>query len=370
MFSMRAALGRAFQAALAVGELSGLRLPPRLDPRPDVRRDTMGFMVDGELVRADRYRPSAPPRATLLLIPGAAAGGKDDPRLVRFALMLAHTRLLVVVPDIPALRQWQLLPEEGAHVSAALRYVRAHADLNPSGCVGVGAFSVAIGPTVIAASRVRVDFIMTVGGYYDLPRTLDYLTTGHYQTQGAAPTGTPNEYGKWVTANSYADRLDSAHDRDLLGAIAKQKLRDRAAEVGDLARALGPQGRAVYSFITNSDATRAAALRSRLPEAIQADIETLDLARHDLGALRTQWIIIHGRDDDIIPCQESEALAAALKARGTNHVQLFVLNGLEHVDRNAHARDGWTLWWAIYALLTAADASRGQRTVEERRAPK
>ncbi|MEJ2508382.1 MAG: alpha/beta hydrolase [Gammaproteobacteria bacterium] len=359
MFDLRAALSRAFQAALAVGEIGGVRLSPRLDRRPDVRRDAMGFMVDGELVRADRYRPSAPPRATLLLVHGAAAGGKDDPRLVRFATTLARARLLVVVPDMPALRRWQLLPEEAPQVTAALRYLRAHADLNPTGRIGLGAFSVAVGPAAIAASRVPADFILAVGGYYDLPRTLNYLTTGHYHARGGTQTRKPNAYGKWVTASSYADRLDSAHDRELLRALAEQKLHDRTAEVGDLARALGPQGRAVYAFITNTDPARTDALRSQLPEAIRADIETLDLARHDLAALRTRWIIVHGRDDDIIPCEESEALAAALKAGGAPHVQLFILNGLGHVERKAHARDGWTLWRAILALLAASDGAGG-----------
>jgi len=347
---------RGYQAALTLAELGGLPIPAWLDTRAEVARDTLGFTVGGTFVRADRYRPAGRPRAALVLVPGAAGTGKDDPRLVQFATALAHARLLVVVPDVPGLRQWQLRPDEAAPLAATLRYLRERPDLNPGGRLGLGAFSVAIGPAVLAATEVPVDFILDVGGYYDLPRTLDYLTTGHYAADGATVQRTPNEYGKWVAARSYASQLPSAHDRELLGAIARRKIEIPSAQVEDLARSLGPHGRAVFAYITNTDPQRAAQLRSELPERVLQDIRGLDLARRDLAALGARWLIVHGRDDTIIPYQESRALAAALAARqGPRWGRLFILRGLAHVDRKPGTLDQWTLWRALYALLAAAD---------------
>lgn len=353
---LRRAVARACQATLALAELGELRIPAWLDNRAAVRRDTLGFTVAGTSVRADCYRPEDRPRAALVLVHGAAGSGKDDPRLIQFANALARARLVVMVPDVPGLRQWQLRPDEALPLSATLRYLQDHRDLNPSGRLGLGAFSVGIGPAVLAASEVPVDFMLDVGGYYDLPRTLDYLTTGHYSAGGASLEREPNDYGQWVAAGSYASQLPSAHDREVLGAIARLKLETPSAAVADLARSLGPQGRAVYAYITNTDPGRAAELRSELPERVLQDIRRLNLARHDLGALQARWVVVHGRDDTIIPYQESEALAAALAAaRGAGWGRRFLLRGLAHVDRKPGVLDGWVLWRALYALLGAAD---------------
>jgi hypothetical protein len=82
-------------------------------------------------------------------------------------------------------------------------------------------------------------------------------------------------------------------------------------------------------------------------------MRALDLSSRDLSALEGQVILIHGRDDTMIPFTESLSLARA--ASGVSH--LFVINSLSHVEpRFAGLPDFYKLWKAAYKILAARDA--------------
>jgi hypothetical protein len=197
------------------------------------------------------------------------------------------------------------------------------------------------------SSRVR--FILSIGGYYDLPRTLIYLTTGHYEIPGVSLAIQPSEYGKWVYALSNASRLENAREREIFSRLAQRKLENLEARVEDLLARLSPEGNQLYEFITNTDPARSPVLLSRLPPALRAHIVELDLASRDLKHLAARFILVHGFEDNAIPYGESIALAQALPP---GSAKLFLLHGLFHVDVVPGVIDGLTMWRAIYALLS------------------
>ena len=80
----------------------------------------------------------------------------------------------------------------------------------------------------------------------------------------------------------------------------------------------------------------------------RADVDRLNLAARDLSGLKARFILVHGRDDDMIPYGESVGLAAALPPDRT---RLFVLTGFQHVETEPGLIDGFHLWLAICALL-------------------
>jgi pimeloyl-ACP methyl ester carboxylesterase len=129
-------------------------------------------------------------------------------------------------------------------------------------------------------------------------------------------------------------------------------MEDPGARIDDLVAQLGPGGRAVYEFIDNRDPARVPALLDDLPAGVRADIEALDLAPRDLSGVHADFILVHGLDDDIIPYTESVSLARALPP---GRVQLFLLEGLHHVDREVGGLDAWRMWRAVQALLAQRD---------------
>jgi len=312
--------------------------------------------VNGRPCRGDLYVPGDGPLGALVLIPGAAPEGKDDPRLVAFALTLARARFAVLVPELAGMRSQRLGAEDIGAVADAVTCLAARTDLAPTGRVGIAAFSYAVGPAILAALQPevgqRVSFILAVGGYYRLRDALTFFTTGWYRDQGVWRHRVPNEYGTWFFVRANARRLKDPQDGPLLAEIARQKMTSPAADVADLAAQLGPEGRRVYAFVTNSDPSRVPELLAGLPAAVRADIAALDLADRDLSPLRARLILVHGLDDDIIPYTESVALAEALPS---GQASLFLVKGLLHVDLVPGLRDGWKLWRASVALLRERD---------------
>ena len=341
-----------YDAMLALADLARVDLP-LADSRPNVLRQDISYRANGRQHAADLYAPEGGARAGLVLVPGAAANGRNDVRLVEFATTLTRSGFAVMVPDIQSLRQLEPSPDSTQEIGDAFAFLRDKKGLVSSSWLGISAFSIAVGPAVLAALdpaiSEQVKFLLLVGGYHDLVRTLTYLTTGYYEVDGQQQYRDPNAYGKWVYAMHNISRLQDPSDRGALSAMVLRKLDNPEAPVNDLQAQLSAAGGAVYAFITNTDPAKVPALMKNLPTAVLGDIAALNLAAYDLTGLKAEVILVHGRDDDIIPYTESISLAAALPP---GQVKLFLLDGLHHVDRDFHGLDIWRTWRVMQILLT------------------
>jgi len=280
---------------------------------------------------------------------------------VAFATTFARARFAVLVPEIPNLRTQRLGPEDAQPIGAAIRYLSGCvAPAERAGAVGVAAISYAAGPAFLAAlapaNRDLVGFLTAIGGYYDVEAVLTFFTTGYFREGPEAPWRyrAPNAYGKWVFVRANAARLSGPSDQAVLAEIAARKLEELDADIADLRPRLGPEGRAVMALLDNQDPDRVPALIARLPAPIRADLEALDLERRDLSPMPFDLILLHGRDDPIIPATESQALAAAAP---DGKASLYVIDRLSHVELSPGALlDGIGLWRALYRLLSRRDA--------------
>lgn len=348
---------RGYEAALVLADIAARDKPSRLKSVTSTpQRETITFSVEGRHCRGDLYRPGEEPRSALLLVPGAAEEGKDDPRLVAFAATLARARFTVLVPDLASLRELRVNPGNIGEIRDAFAWLVSTKELAPGQRGGMVAFSYAAGPALLAAMepqiREQTGFILAVGGYHDLPQVLTFFTTGWFRHERKWRYLEPNEYGKWVFVLSNLGRLDDPVDRALLEAMAKRKRGDLSAGLDDLAKQLRPEGKALYAFITNREPQRGPELQRQLPAGIRDDIAALDLANKDLASLGARLLLIHGHDDSIIPYTESIALAAALPQ---GQARLFLVDGLAHVDLEPGLRSRFRLWRATYLLLVERD---------------
>jgi len=352
---------RGWEAALVLADIAAGSAESRLkETTLAPRREAVAFAVEERHYRGDLYRPEKETAAALLLLPGAAETGKDDPRLVAFATTLARARFSVLVPDIASLRQLKVNPGNVREFADALVWLASQPDLAPGGRAGMVAFSYAAGPAILAAlkppAQNRTAFILAVGPYFDLRRALTFFTTGCFQVGEKWHYLEPNEYGKWVFVLSNLDRLADPGDRERLRLMAERKKSDLTAPLDDLVQGLTPEGKRLYAFIVNRDVERAPQLIEGLPSGVRADIAALTLAGKALGRLQARLFLVHGTDDNIIPFSESLALASAAP-QGKAH--LFLVDGLAHVDLEPGLWSRLRLWRAIYLLLTERDRKRG-----------
>jgi hypothetical protein len=341
-------LARIGRGAAATGEAAGLV----------TRRRQVALATAGGVLSGDLYLPVRRVRAGVVMLPGVAEQGLDDPRLVAFATVLAQARFAVLVPELSGLRRLRVSPRNIGEVRDAFQWLANRPDLAPGGRAGLVAFSYAVGPAVLAALeksvRDRVRFIFAVGGYHDLYRVLTYLTTGYFCHGGQQRYLAPDDDGKWAFLLSNLDRVSDAGDRALLEALARRCQRDARAGTAHLTARLGDEGRVLWAFVTNADPARVPALLEALPLAVRRDVAGLNPAGRDLSRLRARLILVHGYGDRMIPFTESIALAKALPAR---QVRLYLVHGLAHVDVAPGLPDRWRLWRAVAALLAARDGA-------------
>ncbi len=363
----RAAWPRAWLALMVLGLLSGCS-PVRTVEAARLLAD-IGRLQDGSSAArtpiaypgtsaprvADIYRPETT-RAALVLVPGAAERARRDPRLVGFAEALRRRGFLVLVPALAGADPLQVSAADAEAIADAVRHLTGSAGFDQ---VGLAALSYAVGPTILAALEPDVapgvGFIVAIGGYHDIVAAIAFVTTGAFREEPGAPwrRQAVNARAKWLFLRANAARIDEPEDARLLGEIAQRRLARPDADTGALAARLGPQGRAVHRLLVNQDPERVPALVAALPQRLRGEIAALDLASRDLARLHADLILIHGRNDPLVPYTESVDLARA--ADGAK-AYVYLLNGLDHVDlRGLGPSDIVALLGAAYRVLLERD---------------
>ncbi|MDP1652726.1 MAG: hypothetical protein Q8L56_08380 [Rhodocyclaceae bacterium] len=355
---------RHYEAALVLQDIAADQGASRLEQTTAAPlRQSVSYTVAGRERRGDLYLPEKI-RAAIVAVPGAVPLGKDDPRLVAFATTLARAGFAVLAPDLAGFRQLSVRPTDAREIADAFAWISSRPELAPAGRAGLFAFSYAVGPAVLAALqddiRDRVRFVVGLGGYHDLPRAMRFFTTGWFEHDGQWQRMTPDDTGRMVLAYASLPYLEDGSDRDLFERMVALRMREPAADLAPLAAELSRAGQAVYALAVNNDPARFPELLARLPAAMRADIDRLNLARHDLKALKARLFLVHGRNDNLIPYPESLALAAAapeglarvfLIHRVLGHVDLSFSNLLSWRFWREDLPDLWRLWRVIDLLL-------------------
>lgn len=366
---------RNYESLLVLGDIVAVDAPSRLkESTPPPVRKPVSWVADGRARSGDLYLPAAgKPLAGIVLMPGAVPHGKDDARLVAFAATLARARFAVLTPEMEGFRELRIQPGDARAVADAFHYLASRPDLAPNGRAGIAAFSYATGPALLAAMqpdiRERVRFVVGVGGYYDLARTVGYFSTGYFRREGRWHYLRPDDYGRMVFVKSSSPYLRDPRDRAILDEMMEMKRRDRDADIAPLASGLGSEGLAVYRLLTNDDPERTPQLMRALPAQVQADIAALTLRGKELGGLKARLLLVHGENDNLIPFPESVELAASvapgqarlfLIRRILGHVDLTLAHVFSREFWSAGLPDAWRMWRAVDALLAEREAEEAR----------
>ncbi len=304
--------------------------------------------VPGPMQTADLYHPNrADPDdldGALVLVPGFTPSGKNDRRLVALARSFARTGFLVLVPDLRGSRETRVRLGDARRIADAVVHLSARPELESLTVdeakpeVGVVAISYAVGLAVLATTesdaKARTGFLVGLGGYYDTTEVVRFTTTGAYRLPGARNWRNlmPLRAAKWYFLSGNIEALKDPRDRAVLTAVSEIRQRSGRealvdAQGRDLVAQLGPEGRALYSLMTNEDPAQVASLLAALPKALRAQLDALTLRGRDLSHLTGRLILIHGREDPLVPFSESLALSRAVP--GT---ELFLIDGFSHIN--------------------------------------
>jgi pimeloyl-ACP methyl ester carboxylesterase len=306
--------------ALAVlAEAVGIDFPRPFAPqirRTDVSLDGVtGYLYAPE-------RPSPP----ILLIPGAAPLGKDDPRVVRLARSLARAGRVVFVPDL-ALYQRRFEEQDIDRIVRSALALGSH-----PACEGkVLLLGISYGGSfaLVAAAddrvRGRLAQVATFGAYFDLVGVIQAVTTGSSLIDGIPVPWNGHPLSRTIL-EEHAIPLAPRPERPALRAALA------SGQPGDLSS----EARAVFDLLRNTDPERTPELASKLPDQAReflADFSPSSVA----GRLDVPVIAMHSTDDPAVPYGELIRLRRALP-----EARVVTVSSFRHVDPSTSAPGGWT----------------------------
>lgn len=370
-----------WEAVRVLKDIDAGEAPSALKERtPAPARRQITYRVDqpesgepGPLQTADLYHPNrSDPEdldGALVLVPGFTASGKDDRRLVALAKSFARSGFLVLVPDLLGSRETRVRLGDARRIADAVMHLSTRPELKvlagegaiPE--VGLVAISYAVGLAVLATTepdvRDRTGFLVGLGGYYDTTEVVRFTTTGAYRLPGESRwrNAVPLRAAKWYFLSGNIEALSDAQDRAILTAIAGIRQRSgRAALVDgegrDLVTQLGPEGQSLYALMINKDPAQVEPILAALPDALRVQLNALTLRGRDLSHLTGRLILIHGREDPLVPFSESIALSNAVP-----QTELFLIDGFSHINpRSVGVIGQLQLADAIQAILTRRTA--------------
>jgi dienelactone hydrolase len=318
-------------------------------------------------VAARVYRPDAADPPTAVVFPGVHGGGVDEARLVRFCGRLASTGVTVLCSPLPELRRFVITSTSTDQIEDVALWATEHADLAPRRRIGLVGVSFAGGLTLVAAGRPslegRLDLVLSLGGYGDLPRTLRYLCTG------ALPDGTerpPHEYSLAVVALAGVSRLVPADQAAGLEAGIRTYLEaslDRSpgrphavrliAEARRQAAALPAAAGRVLTAVIERDRRTVGSLMLPWIDELSADPA---LSPERSPAAQAPVFLLHGLDDNVIPSSETPLLAEYLRRKRPAAVRTLLTPLISHAGLVAAPSIGeaWALvrfWRDLFASI-------------------
>lgn len=329
-----------------------MKLARWLGPWADATRAPDVFVVpetvDG--MRVNIYTKDASMRAAreILMAPGLHYAGPDDPRMDRFCRILAAAGHMVVAPFIPS--YLALTPD-----AQAIRDFEKVFDTITHRCGKPIVFSISFGSLLafaLAAKRGdELDKLVIFGGYADFQETMKFCLTGEVASGRKASRDPLNQP---VVLLNLLDHIphEAAH-RDALvfwwKAYVKRtwgrpemKARERFVAI---ANELAPDVPAsVRDLFLQGIGVTPGAWDLAVPALRDFDATDLDPTPY-MARVRNRVELVHGTDDDVIPYEQSQTLAARLvHATVRLHITgLYGHTGARRPPLSALAREAATM---------------------------
>lgn len=319
--------------------------------------------------RAWVWRPEdEPPTGSLLLIPGLHFLGPADPRMERFARVLARSGLMVLAPFLPDFRDLVVGRALHGDSERALDALLAQPD-RPRGRPGVFSISFGSMPALrLAASRGdAIGSLIVFGGFADFRRAVEFALRGEGARKND-PLNAPVVFIHLVEHMDVApdDRttLRAAWRRQCERTWGKEESKqgERWAHVArELASEVPPHLRELFLIGARAAPGTEQIALAALARAGDA-FDWIDPRPH-LHGVSCDVHLVHGRDDDVIPHEESAALLASMPSHVRARRHLTGLYGHTHnaslrsLAREAGAAGGEVA--SLVGILSAiATASR------------
>lgn len=292
-------------------------------PRPLAHQsEPLSALVKGV---SGRLYPGRPGEGGVLLVPGAAPAGLDDPRTNSVARALARSGRTVFIPELDLYREQFQVDDIERLVSSMVGLSENTGDL-------IVALGISYGGSfaLIASADPRVNGhlsrVATFGAYFDLVGVVQAITTG------------VSVIGKreimWEQHPMARDFLYARTTQQLVPIEEQAVFLDALAGRADPS-ALSVSSRTFFELLANSDPQRSFDLARSLAPRYRTFLDTFSPSTV-AGEIKVSVRALHSRDDPIVPYAEVERLGEALPRVDTTIVSIF-----QHVDFDPRSPGDW-----------------------------
>jgi len=308
-----------------------------------------------------------------LVAPGLHYAGPDDPRMDRFCRVLAHAGFVVVAAFLPDFLD--LVVAETTTRDLALAFDHACAIADAERLSGPAVFSISFGsrPAIeLCASERgrRATALVLFGGFCDFDATVRFAITGRASHGGEAIAVSHDPLNAPVVHLNLLFAHDAELDHASLGRAMRRMVHEtwgktalkkgsaRAPHADAIARDLGERERAFFLAACGLEGSGEDLLELGLARA--GDRFRWADPRPFLARVHPRVVIVHGRDDDVIPWSQALALEAALPPSHPREViftGLYGHTGAALPSVSAIAAEVRALTRVVHQLATAARPS-------------
>ncbi len=318
--------------------------------RTPERREITYTLNDGGTGIADLYLPAGRGRhSAVLFFLGVNPAGKNDERIVNLGNALARSGTVAMIPWSGRMAQRRITDQEVDDLVRGFEHLRS-LEMVDSDEVGMAGFCVGASLMMVAAQdeRVRDDVkvVNSFAGYYEAKDLIASVVAKRRFYEGNSRPWEPDKLSIEVVRTHLLESIDDTHERDRLA---------RAIQNGSaLPEGLSPDARLVYDILNASDIDEAHLLIERLPP------DSLDTLRRispstEIENLHAKLLVMHDRQDSLVPSEESRRLVDALLPRGDVHYTEFSF--FDHLDPSTRvgyfelAKEGGKLFLHIYRIM-------------------
>ena len=346
-----------FHTILFVSQVLDLGVKPQTWFTDEPLRHEVHYQSSDGSTVADVYRPpDGKPRAAVVLFLGANAAGRDDPDVVNLGIALARAGYVTMFHWSPtmALRA-NIEPAETGNLVWAFQYLSEREYVDPERA-GLGGFCVGASFALVAAAdpRIRDDvyFVNAFGPYFNAETLLLQVASRSVLYDGARTPWEPDSLTMRVLANELIETLDDPSDVD---ALTRRYMNNQALNPEEV-NALSPQARTVAALLDGTTSEKAALLYSELPPDFRRDLVSISPSSH-VDNIDAKLLVMHDRNDRLVPAAESRRLLAATEDRGD--VRYTEVLAFEHVRPSGGGigellGEAARLYWHMYSIIRLA----------------
>lgn len=314
---------------------------------------------DGRVGVADLYVPAGGgERSAVLFFLGVNPAGKDDERVVNVGNAIARTGIVVMIPWSELMAQRRVSGQEINDLVYGFEYLRTLSMVDGEK-VGMAGFCVGSSLLLVAAQDERIRDDVTVvnsfAGYYDAKDLIASVVTHRRFYDGDSRQWQPDQLSTAVVRTHLLESVSDVAERQQIA----QAIEDGSALPSGLSlEELSSEGRLVYDILHAPNIDEARRLIELLPPQSLDTLNNISPSTN-INDLRARILVMHDRQDPLVPSEESRRLVDALQRRGdVYHTEFSFFDHLNPSSRVGYfelVREGSKLFGHIYQVMRELD---------------